>query len=109
MTSWLAAFVLTQVLEIPVWMWAGRKVFSSKGRNFLCAFGASAITHPVLWFAFPWGSGDYYLVLIVGETFVFVVEALWAKWWGLAHPWGISALANGFSLGIGLLVQQIFH
>lgn len=106
MTSWLAAFVLTQILEIPIWMWAGRNFFSSRGKIFFCAFGASAITHPILWFAFPWHTGNDFIVLIVGETFVVVTEALWAKWRGISNPWKISLLANGFSLAIGLLVQQ---
>jgi len=67
------------------------------------------LPHPILWFAFPRGCEHYYLVLIIGEGFVFVVEALWAKWWGIVNPWGISLLANGFSLVIELLIQQIFH
>ena len=108
MITWLIAFILTQVLEVPIWLWAGRKVISSRGKNWLCALGASSITHPIIWTVFPWSAGNYVVMLIAAETFVVVVEASWAKWWGIPHPWRISLLANVCSWGIGTPLWYFF-
>ncbi len=109
MIEWLAALALTQVVEVPIWLRAGRSTISSLGKNFLCAFGASAMTHPVLWFAFPWHWGNYWAVLIAAESFAVVTESFWAKWWGLPYPWRVSLLANACSWVIGFLLQAIFQ
>lgn len=45
-SRWALAFALTQIIEVPIYM-RGARV-----RSFV-AFGASAITHPVVWFVMP--------------------------------------------------------
>ena len=73
-------------------------------RRFLIAFGSSAITHPFLWFVFPWESWPYLPTVILGEVFVVISEALFAKWLGVPRPWLWSLFANATSLCIGLLL-----
>ena len=46
LAHWAFAFLFTQVVEIPIYM-RGLRVGPVK------AFGASAITHPVVWFVIP--------------------------------------------------------
>ena len=98
---WLYAFLITQVIEVPIWLVAGCRLGAS--RMILLALGSSAITHPIVWFAFPWETWPYLPTAILAETFAVLVEAHFAKWLGVSNPWLWSILANASSLGIGLL------
>ena len=51
--TWIMAFSLTQVLEITAALifWTDKKV--SWLRKVSIVFGASLITHPMVWFVFP--------------------------------------------------------
>ena len=66
--TWIMAFTLTQVIEITVGMlfWKDEKVSSI--RKIATLFGASLITHPMVWFVFPeirdeggYSHGEYFL------------------------------------------------
>ena len=51
----------------------------ARWKRAVIGFGASAVTHPVVWFVFPrlarrWGQG-YALMVVEAETFAVVVEA----------------------------------
>lgn len=100
--TWPEAFVITQAIELPIWLAAARRL--SVPRRFLIAFGSSSITHPILWLVFPWESWPYLPTVILGESFVVVVEALFAKWLGVPNPWLWSLFANATSVAIGLLL-----
>ena len=100
--DWLLAFGLTQLIEVPIWLVAAWRL--SIPRRLLIAFGASTITHPILWFAFPWESWPYVPTLLLGEGFVIVVEALFAKSLGLRDAWLWSIFANATSVAIGALI-----
>jgi hypothetical protein len=104
--QWLYAFAFTQAVEIPIYM---RPL---KGR-YVVAFGASAITHPVLWFVCPLipffrdQNGIY-----CAEGLVVLVEAVWIYCFGVRPPlqaliW--SGVANGMSYGLGLVSQYFFN
>ena len=114
--DWFKAFLFTQAFEIPVYMvalsryrpelrWYTRLAFS---------FEASAITHPFVWFLFPYFTlghePDYYWNVVVpaAETFAVTVEALyfWRLRVKLALGW--TLLANGLSFGLGLLSRDLF-
>lgn len=116
--NWPVAFLLTQVIELPFYLRAGR-AWSWKKR-LAVGFGASAITHPFVWFVFPdltrWvvvelGLSMSYRVpyLILAESFAVIVEALWFRRWGLRDPWLWSLLANGCSAGVGFLIHASRH
>lgn len=103
---WAKAFAFTELVEVPLYRFL---VPSSWGR----AIAASAITHPVVWFVFPligerlaW---SYVLTSIVSEVFAVSVEAIFFQRlcrisWRRALV--VSLVANGASVGLGLLVRH---
>ncbi len=82
------------------------------------AFGASAITHPVVWFVIPGlapsfadPSAAYLEYVIRAEAFAFIVEAFYFHMILGVSIWralGWSFLANGLSAGLGFLSRGIF-
>jgi hypothetical protein len=101
MSAWLAAFVFTQIVEIPIY----RRALDGR---FWVAFGASAITHPVVWFLFPLLPLPYLAYTAAAEVFAVVVEALYLRAFGLKNALAWSLLANGASLSLGLLSRYLF-
>jgi hypothetical protein len=101
--AWLAAFLFTQIVEMPIYS-LGLRVGP------LRAFGASAITHPLLWFGFfPYVSLPYLWKLALGEVAVFLIEAgYFAFLFRRKRALLWSALANGASLGLGMLSRHLF-
>ena len=106
------AFAFTQVIEIPLYLrWARLRPGA--------AFGASLITHPIVWFALPalWASlylaGVYPLVGeldrtsyalgygAIAETFAILVEALYLRCLGAPRPFRTALLVNAISAAIG--------
>lgn len=103
MTPWLAAFAVTQAVELPIWSIAQRRPW----RERLClAFGASAVTHPFVWFVFPDLLASWWAMVVAAECFAILVEALWFSAFGLERPLLWSLLANGASFGVGLVLQR---
>ncbi len=101
---WAAAFAFTQMAEIPIYRHGLRS-------SFLRSFGASAITHPIVWYVVvesgwraPW-----LLRTGLGEAFAISVEA---AYFGLSFGWkkGLlwSAIANGASFAVGLVGYALF-
>ena len=109
--KWINAFMTTQLIEMPIYIWALARVRAQDWATLATiAFGASAITHPFVWFVFPsvvflWK--NYPLFFVVAETFAWLVEALYLKYFKVKHPWLVSLLANGMSAGFGLLRNYI--
>ncbi|MBX7147575.1 hypothetical protein K1X76_00695 [bacterium] len=95
---WLNAFIRTQLVEMPIYC------FALKGRPAV-AFGASALTHPIVWFVIPHFMPLYRYAefLIIAETFAIVAEAFYLKFFGLKKFWLWSVLANSISCAIGFL------
>jgi hypothetical protein len=102
--AWLAAFAFTQLVEVPIYAPAFRT------KRVLKAFGASAITHPVVWWVIPrlWPDawGGYWGTVVVAETFAVVVEAAYLVVLGVRPRWAVpwSLAANGASCGLGFFV-----
>ena len=130
--AWLWAFLFTQAVEVPIYAYAlwhfgrvrpGGQPLPTWARAAL-GFGASAITHPVVWFWFPRAPGGavllawlflphaaprgYLPMVLEAEAFAVIVEAMYMDAVGLrwALPW--SLVANGASAGIGLLSRAVF-
>jgi hypothetical protein len=100
--SWALAFALTQLVEVPIWMRAFPKPMRA-----LKAFGATAITHPLLWFVFvPMWRGDWWTMFVVGELLVVAIESAYARALGVKRPLAWSFVANGASAGLGLLLYS---
>ncbi len=101
---WLQAFVFTQIIEVPIYR-----------RGFRCgfweAFGASALTHPlVYWFV---ASGVWRVAwswrAAAAESFAWGVEALYFAVLGRRRAGLWSLLANGASFGTGMLAWWLFQ
>ncbi len=115
---YVVAFVLTQAIEVPIYVRA-------VGVRPRVAFGASVITHPVVWFVMPsvWrtiyvaairedgrfmlGELGYYLGYgVLAEGFAVLVEA--GYFWKMGVPgrkafgWAMAANAVSSLLGQGI-------
>ena len=101
--AWLWAFLFTQMVEVPIYSVSLRV-------GLLPAFGASAITHPLLWFAiFPNLELPYVWRIAMGEAFAFLVEAAYfALLFRRRRAWLWSAVANAASFGTGMLSRWWF-
>jgi hypothetical protein len=100
MIAWLWAFLFTQAIEVPIY------AIPLRGRP-LVGFGASAITHPVVWFVFPLLIHDYAIMVVAAEVFAVVVEAAYLRANGVRRAFWWSLCANGASLGLGLVVRAL--
>lgn len=101
LAGWLPAFVLTQMIEVPIYRWGARATWAT-------ALLASALTHPLVWFAFPAlfeGALGYVPMVVLAEVFAVVVEAVWLARRGVRRPVMWSAVANAASVTLGLLLR----
>lgn len=103
MLAWLEAFLLTQLIEVPIYT---RGLGVSLGRAFL----ASTLTHPIVWFGFgyPGLPGSYRTRVIAAELFAWLAEALWFHRAGVKRALGWSFIANAASLTFGLACRALF-
>jgi hypothetical protein len=120
--AWLDAFAFTQIVEVPVYVLAIRHAqragWSERPRELesqvLLAFGASAITHPMVWYLIPRvvdpyrHYGEY---VAFAESFAVLVEAFYLRslhvvW--LRRALVISLVANALSAGLGELCRRAF-
>jgi hypothetical protein len=97
---WLFAFACTQAVEVPLYLRATG--------SWRVSFGASALTHPVVWFVFPFLPLPYWQMVGCAEVFAVVVEAGWLSWHRVARPGATSLLANGASFAAGLVLRGVF-
>jgi hypothetical protein len=106
--KWLVAFAWTLALELPVYTLVLGHRMRSWQRLCAAVFAVNAVTHPLLWFAFP-RFEPFWLYALAGETCVVVAEAAMLA---LAIPLRAaivaSVLANATSLLLGLLVMRLF-
>lgn len=107
--SWLHAFLFTEVVEVPIYLFALRSAPLTLPRvpKVAVAFGASALTHPVVWFVFPeiFGPRNYLSMVLAAEAFAVLAETYWFSVFGLRRPFAWSFVANAASLGIGLALR----
>jgi hypothetical protein len=101
----VVAFAFTEIVEVPIY----RRML---GSGFLEALGASAVTHPLLWFVFVPAVRahlSYMQYASIGEALVVLLEALWFRW--LFQRKGAllgSLAANGASYLLGLVAHALF-
>jgi hypothetical protein len=105
LAHWAVAFSFTQIVEIPIY----RRMLDAR---FFEAFGASAITHPLLWFVFvPLVRGhlSYAEYAAVGEILVVLVEAAYFGFVFKRKRALVASLsANAASFALGLLSNALF-
>lgn len=108
LVAWARAFAFTQLVEGPIY-----RIFVPT--RWGPALAASAITHPFVWFAFPW-IGDrldlsWTVTAIVSEVFAVAIEAVFFRFvfgvrWRRAAL--VSLAANVTSVTLGLLARAMF-
>ena len=101
MTAWLSAFLLTQLIEVPIYVYALR----GREHRLWIALGASALTHPIVYWVFPLIQVDYLAQVSYAEAFAVLGEAIWLSWFGLERSVLWAGLANLFSVVIGLSLR----
>jgi hypothetical protein len=115
--TWASAFVLTLVIEVPVWsVLLGRSGVPAR-RAVATAVLVNAVSHPVLWFvvrpglaAVLPGDAGAWAALALGEVLVVVVEAVLAGWCTslpVRPRVAIAVAANAASLGVGLVLAAM--
>ena len=115
---WAAAFGMTLAVEVPIFVLLARytaaklKVPScTKRRAALAGALGSCITHPLLWFVWPFVVRDYTAYIISGELLVAVIESL--TFYLAAKPISpkraafVAVTANAASFGFGVLVYKV--
>lgn len=99
--DWLWAFAFTQLIEMPVYV---RRI----GCSPLRAFGASALTHPLIWFVFPYLHMGYIWAVVLMELFAWLGEASYfARPYGVRRSLGTALLANASSCLLGSLSRWL--
>ena len=100
--AWLAAFFVTQLVEVPIYVRAqdGRLL-----RRLAIAFGASLLTHPIVWFVVPRLFDNYFVMAVAAETFAVLTEAISLACFRVRRPLVWSLAANAASLGVGLTLR----
>jgi hypothetical protein len=107
MMDWGNAFLVTQLVEIPIYLYAGRNL--PKKRRWLLAMGASTLTHPIVWFAFPWSTAPYGPTIVAAECFAVLTEAGMARLAGMRRPLRWSFVANAASVLVGVTLRWLVH
>ncbi len=107
--AWLSSFAFTELVETPLY---ALRTFSPAGRStsarLAIAFGASLLTHPLVWFLFPRLFDNEWATLLSAEGFAVVVEALWLRAFGVRRPLVLSLAGNAASLFLGLSSREMF-
>ncbi len=101
MSAWLLAFVVTQLIEAPMYRFGAKCTWPT-------ALLASAITHPFVWFAFPLlerGVG-YWPMVACAEAFAVGLEAGWLRFHRVPKALAWSFAANAASVAIGLAMRE---
>lgn len=109
MIAWVLAFLFTQAVEVPVYAAALRS--RPLAGRLAIAFGASLVTHPIVWWSVLTFARDHdsYVAWSTGaELFAVTAEALWLKLFGVSRPLPWAILANAASLGLGLGSRALF-
>jgi hypothetical protein len=101
---WLWAFVFTQLVETGIYVQATPT--RPLRERLAIGLGASAITHPLVWFVIPditqaFGI-SWWPTVAIAETFAVLVEAGWLAAFGVrrAFFWSLAANMISFSLGL---------
>lgn len=110
--GWLSAFALTQAVELPIYVRALREgerpTIDRLPIAIAIAFGASALTHPIVWFVMPKLIPDNWLTMvIVAELFAITAEAAWLRAFELPRALAWAGFANAASVLVGIVLRQL--
>jgi hypothetical protein len=107
--AWLRAFALTVLVELLVATPLLAPSGAPSRRRAAIVLLANLASHPVVWFVLPEWALSGAVRLGVSEVWAVGLEtAVYAAVWpvlGKQRAFAVSALANGASLGFGLLLR----
>ena len=120
LAAWISAFAFTQAVEVPLYVAVVRR--SVRGgatarpvglaAQIALAFGASVVTHPIVWFLIPRiPVGSYEEMVARCEIFAVVVEAFYfyaLEVLSLRRALFWSLVINATSASLGLLSRWAF-
>lgn len=112
-TVWLWAFARTNLVEVPLYVWLGRKAGLSPKAAALVAVTANCLTHPALWFLAPrWE--PYAAWIVTMELAIILFEAAWFRAWfrrslRARQAFAMSFFANLASAVTWPLIRQILY
>jgi len=133
-SAWFSAFVLTQAIEVPIYLMALRRRAEARGTvlapeslrwRFGFGFLASMATHPYVWFVIPalfssrlwlatttaWPAllpWRHALFFVTAESFAVLAEALLLRALRVRRPLLWALVANAASAGTGMLTRALF-
>lgn len=108
--AWSKALAFTWLVEVGL----GYLLLSEPRalRRLGLLFLASAVTHPFVWFVFPFVGLKFIPAMILAELFAVGVETgiyfFGVERLGLLRAFAISLILNGASLGFGLVVRHFW-
>ena len=107
--SWLKAFVATFAIEAPIVCSYPACSDAPLPRRLALVLFANLVTHPAVWFIIPELGLPPLWAIVASEVWAIAMEAWFYKSVFVRltslRALGISALANGASFGIGLLIR----
>jgi hypothetical protein len=105
--QWLAAFAFTQAVETPIYAVALRnRTFPMR---LAVGFGASLLSHPLVWIWVSAASADaYWEAVVVSEIAAVLAEAAYLRISAVSSALVWSAFANSASAGLGLLARSLW-
>ena len=108
-TLWFKAFLVTVLVETPLAVTLLRRAEPRLWRRIALVLFANVASHPAVWFIFPELGLPFIPMLVLAEAWAVLSEALLYRLvfekTDAVEAFGISALANGASFGIGLLLR----
>lgn len=109
--AWFKAFLLTQTLEVPLTTYLFRNDESVLWRRIGLLLCANLLSHPAVWFVYPALPMSPYLAQGLSEVWAVLSEMVFfVLCFRSVKPiraFGVAALVNGFSYGIGLILYEI--
>ena len=107
--AWLRAFLLTVAVECPLVMLLTAESRLTWSKRACLVIAAQLMTHPLVWYVFPAIPGlSRFSTLVLSELWACIAEAAFYALVDVAPTKlgavGITALANGASLGLGFLL-----
>ncbi|MBI5517003.1 MAG: hypothetical protein HY909_24690 [Deltaproteobacteria bacterium] len=106
--SWFRAFLWTTALEVPVAAWLLRDGDAALPRRVARVSLASVLTHPAVWFVFPFLGLSYRAQVAASELWAVLAELVfyrlmfWELGWRRCAQASLLANALSFLTGLGL-------
>ena len=102
---WLSAFVVTQLIECPIYARALRH----HRHPWALAFSVSALTHPFIFVVLPRIMDvNYWEMVLYAEAFAVAAEAFYLSYLSVQMSVLWALVANGLSCVVGLSLRALF-